>query len=162
MKVVVGSLSPIKIAATEEVFKSKDVQVVGAATESGVRLQPVGKEETQKGATNRARQAMKMEPDAQIGIGMENGMWEIEEDNKKKWVDAACIIVLLKKKEGEVEEVVIWSDHIDIPKDFPGGPNGEWSIHKDPHSIITEGKRPRKLFLSDALLQWKKTRTDLL
>jgi hypothetical protein len=43
---------------------------------------------------------------------------------------------------------------------FLGGPNGEWSSVKDPHSIITEGKRSRADFIRDAILAWKKNKTD--
>lgn len=56
----------------------------------------------------------------------------------------------------KIEEVVLWSDEIKIPENFEGGTNGEWSVHKDPHSLITEGKRSRADFIRDAILSWKK------
>jgi hypothetical protein len=34
------------------------------------------------------------------------------------------------------------------------GPDGEWSMLKDPHSVLTNNKRPRRMFLSDAIEVW--------
>jgi len=55
MKVLVGSVNPVKIAAVGEVFERyfSEVEVVGVAVESGVPAQPVG-DETFAGAENRA------------------------------------------------------------------------------------------------------------
>lgn len=48
-------------------------------------------------------------------------MYQVEHEGQLKWVDAACIVVICKKEGGNVESVV-WSDEIDIPADFPKGP----------------------------------------
>ena len=101
-------------------------------------------------------------PEANMWVGIESGMYENE---KKEKVDAACILIRwskpIQKEEAtkvtveDFEEVVIWSDEILIPQNFKGGNDGEWSIYKDPHSIITEGKRSRADFIRDAILKWK-------
>jgi hypothetical protein len=111
--------------------------------------------------------------DANLWVGIENGIYQVGAEGNQRWVDAACIVVL-RKLEGGAEEVVLWSDEIEIPADFPKGPNvrvaaphlalgrrntrilqGEWSVLKDPHREITQGKRPRASFLADTLLAWK-------
>lgn len=53
-------------------------------------------------------------------VGIENGMYLVGEE--QKWVDAACIVIM-EKHEGGTRESVVWSDEIDIPADFPKGPN---------------------------------------
>ncbi len=59
--------------------------------------------------------------DADLWVGVENGMYQVGFEGQLKWVDAACIVVICKKEGGNVESVV-WSDEIDIPADFPKGP----------------------------------------
>jgi len=105
---------------------------------------------------NRAKGSMRACPEAEAWFGIENGMWE---DCNGKWVDGACIYVIVK---GEVDPHIIWSDTIEIPllgTPFyqKKGPNGEWSELKDPHSVITQGKRSRRMFLSDSIDQWYQT-----
>lgn len=152
MKVVVGSASAIKLAALQKVYP--DASVSGVEVVSAVPPQPVGRPQTEEGARHRAVEAHKAKPDADLWVGIENGMYQVEHEGQLKWVDAACIVVICKKEGGNVESVV-WSDEIDIPADFPKGPEGEWSVLKDPHNEITQGKRPRASFISDALLAWK-------
>eukprot|EP01089_Gocevia_fonbrunei_P009509 TRINITY_DN21829_c0_g1_i1.p1 TRINITY_DN21829_c0_g1~~TRINITY_DN21829_c0_g1_i1.p1 ORF type:complete len:167 (+),score=36.33 TRINITY_DN21829_c0_g1_i1:49-549(+) len=149
---VVGSSSLIKRNAVSDAFSGYEVKTV-PEFESAVPPQPVGKQETEKGARYRAFVAKKIIPTANIWIGIENGMWQDDKDNT--WVDGACIVILVCGKDGNHSEAVIWSDVIEIPENYPKGPNGEWSIDKDPHRIITNGKRPRAQFLSDALTAWK-------
>lgn len=56
IKILVGSLNPVKVEATKEAFKSyyKNVLVEGSNVNSGVSHQPID-EETYVGAENRAR-----------------------------------------------------------------------------------------------------------
>ena len=84
-------------------------------------------------------------------------MWKDERLNK--FVDGACIVVIErvdgkndKGEKQEDKETVLWSDTIEIPEEFPKGPNGEWSLYKDPHSIITQGKKSRQQFLTETLV----------
>jgi len=74
-RVVVGSTSPVKIAAVRAVLErvGSNAQVRGLAVASGVRDQPVGDAETIRGATQRAR-AVLAESDADLGVGLEGGV----------------------------------------------------------------------------------------
>lgn len=76
MRVAVGSMNPVKIDAVREVLEGfyEDIEVFGTNAESGVREQPMGMEETIKGAISRAEQAL-MEGD--LGVGIEAGLIEV-------------------------------------------------------------------------------------
>ena len=68
--VMVGSRNPVKIADGRE--------VAGVDVASGVAAQPVGDEETIRGAVNRARAALAAGPGkAELGVGLEGGVVEI-------------------------------------------------------------------------------------
>ena len=95
---MVGSTNPGKIAATQAALNewpslqsspyANSYIVRGMATESGVREQPLGLEETVLGAKNRAR-AAREDSGAHIGIGLESGLVEVENST----VDfCACVI----------------------------------------------------------------------
>ncbi|RNA70391.1 DUF84 family protein [Alteribacter keqinensis] len=75
--VVVGSKNPAKINAVREVFKD-DFAVTGKEAPSAVSDQPVSDEETRTGAINRARYLV--EKGAEIGIGLEGGVIDTEEE----------------------------------------------------------------------------------
>ncbi|MDI3317506.1 MAG: tRNA epoxyqueuosine(34) reductase QueG [Bacillota bacterium] len=74
--VVVGSLNPSKVEAAREVFERlcPGARVEGIAVPSGVRPQPLGEEETLRGAMGRARAALEAAPWADLGVGMEGGV----------------------------------------------------------------------------------------
>ena len=95
---MIGSTNPGKIAAAQAALNewpslqsspyANSYIVRGMATESGVREQPLGLEETVLGAKNRARTA-RDESGAHIGIGLESGLVEVENST----VDfCACVI----------------------------------------------------------------------
>ena len=150
--VALGSQSAIKIAAAKAAFEHHTVQ--GYDVPSGVKPQPIGKDETRRGALNRARAALKhaaaSKQHATWGVGIENGMWHPTGDITSNpddggWVDGACIVaVRLDEATGEVVKT-FWSDTIEIPKlserPFPKGPAGEWSQLKDPHLQLTGTSR---------------------
>jgi len=75
MKVIVGSLNPIKIASVKQSFQRHwpDVQVSGAAVDTGVSAMPKSDEECIAGATNRARAALRLS-DNEFGVGLEGGV----------------------------------------------------------------------------------------
>ncbi len=79
MRVLVGSVNPVKVAAVQEVFASyfSDVEVVGVAVESGVPTQPVG-DETFEGAENRVRALLRLNGEQGLGaqycVGLEGGI----------------------------------------------------------------------------------------
>jgi len=74
--VVVGSTNPVKIAAVQAVVQRvwPGCMVRGAAVESGVSSQPIGDDETRRGAAIRARRALDGDGDADLGIGLEGGV----------------------------------------------------------------------------------------
>eukprot|EP01059_Diplonema_ambulator_P002368 TRINITY_DN12020_c0_g1_i1.p1 TRINITY_DN12020_c0_g1~~TRINITY_DN12020_c0_g1_i1.p1 ORF type:complete len:174 (+),score=29.46 TRINITY_DN12020_c0_g1_i1:66-587(+) len=92
VRVVVGSQSTIKTgavrAAFEKAFKEVDVECVAA--ESGVRDQPVGMDETRRGAANRLANAMGQMDGADYYVAMENGIVEMGECG---WYDLAWVVV---------------------------------------------------------------------
>jgi non-canonical (house-cleaning) NTP pyrophosphatase len=151
-RVCVGSGSDIKIAAAQQAFPDASVCAVADAP-SGVPPQPVGREETRRGATNRARAAQAARPDCDAWIGIENGMWERAPG---VFEDAAIVAFIVRgASAGEERVVYAESDAIEIPpvhlRPFPPGRNGEWSSVKDPHAVLSGGEMPRAKLLAGAL-----------
>jgi inosine/xanthosine triphosphatase len=74
MKIAVGSLNPIKIAAARNVLRRlyPEVEVCGVQVESGVSDMPLTEEEAIAGARQRARAAQEL-LGAELGIGFEGG-----------------------------------------------------------------------------------------
>ncbi len=74
----VASSNPVKLEATRigagRVFD--DIAVVAASGNSAVSEQPVGDDETQRGAVQRARGALAARPAADFGAGLEGGVIE--------------------------------------------------------------------------------------
>ena len=180
MIVALGSSSYIKKKVVEETFGVKNAEIIGLKFPSGVPEQPVGKEQTQKGAQYRADKAMELQPNAKIWVGIENGMYrddtnkDKDEDDKdiqfKYWFDIGCIVIMYKNPENnELLKDVVWSDSLAIPIEntklcltldgkaakFDG--NYTWSPLKDPHNELTQGKKPRKVWLLEAMQKWKET-----
>lgn len=80
--VAVGSLNPVKIAATREVLQSvygATVSVQALEVISGVPEQPWGDLETRRGAINRARAAQEQTA-AEFGVGFEGGLLRVKEE----------------------------------------------------------------------------------
>lgn len=96
MKIAVGSTNPVKIKATRQAFlkvwPKKKWEVVGIEVESGVSSQPKSDLESIRGATNRARGALK-QAKSDYGVGIEGGISKIN----GIWFDTAWIVVLDKK-----------------------------------------------------------------
>lgn len=76
--IAVGSTNPVKIAAARGVLSRlvPDAEIRGVAVASTVADQPVGDDETIRGAIARARAAREA-ADAQLGIGIEGGVVEL-------------------------------------------------------------------------------------
>jgi len=74
-RIAVGSTNPVKVAAVAAVVRrvAPAALVQGVAVASGVPDQPVGDEETQRGAATRAA-AARAALDADIGVGLEGGV----------------------------------------------------------------------------------------
>lgn len=77
LKIYVGSQNPTKIESVKSVFP--EMEVIGMEVESKVAAQPFSDEETLEGAINRARECASQNK-AHIGIGLEGGVMEIEDD----------------------------------------------------------------------------------
>jgi inosine/xanthosine triphosphatase len=78
MRVAIGSTNPAKVDAVREVFQEiySELEVIPLEVDSGVPDQPVGLEETVKGAINRAKQAI-AKTDADFGVGIEAGLYPV-------------------------------------------------------------------------------------
>lgn len=91
-RVAVGSTNPVKIAAVRAVLAaagaSADVSGVGVA--STVRDQPVGDDETIRGALARAR-AVRDATDAELGVGIEGGVVELPDGSMRTCAWAAIV-----------------------------------------------------------------------
>lgn len=76
----VGSTNPVKIKAVHSVVKRiwKDAKVVSADVDSFVSSQPMGEEETVKGAINRAKNIL-ANTHADFGIGLEGGITKVKD-----------------------------------------------------------------------------------
>lgn len=78
VRIAVGSENPVKVdavrAAIGRVFASADVR--GFAVESGVADQPF-EQATWEGARTRARQALAAWPEADFGVGVEAGLFDV-------------------------------------------------------------------------------------
>jgi inosine/xanthosine triphosphatase len=75
MKVAVGSKNPVKVRATENVFRKvfgKKIKILSVKIDSGVFHMPSSFEEIVKGAINRAKNALKTTK-ADFGVGLEGG-----------------------------------------------------------------------------------------
>uniref|UniRef100_A0A0G4HWP0 inosine/xanthosine triphosphatase n=1 Tax=Chromera velia CCMP2878 TaxID=1169474 RepID=A0A0G4HWP0_9ALVE len=136
--IVVGSQSKIKLEAVRGVFTKSRVE--GVDVVSAVPDQPVGEQETLVGALHRAYASREAMPDADLWIGIENGMVpspSFEDATRQSWVDVGCLTLVSKKpfckssggsegaasspKEGEegggrkLEVRVLWTDSLPIP-----------------------------------------------
>lgn len=99
MKVAVGSLNPTKVNAVKEAFQriypTTNWIVEGVNVPSSVKDQPMSDKESIRGATNRAKRAMK-KLDADYGVGIEGGMQKIG----KEWFTSGWAVVV--DKEGTI------------------------------------------------------------
>lgn len=77
MKIVIGSLNETKVKAVKDVFS--EAEVIAESVPSDVSAQPIGDEETELGAINRARKAKELHPNS-IGIGLEGGVMYLHND----------------------------------------------------------------------------------
>jgi inosine/xanthosine triphosphatase len=84
MNIIVASLNPVKIQATllgfQRMFPGELIETRGISVVSGVSRQPLSDDETFQGAVTRARQATRLNPQADFWIGIEGGIQPIEKD----------------------------------------------------------------------------------
>lgn len=88
MKIVVGTTYTQKIEYLKEVLDDIGIkaEVIPTKVESGVSDQPITEDETSKGSVNRARDALKLNPNADFGLGIEVGY----QPNKKGDFEMFC------------------------------------------------------------------------
>ncbi len=70
-------MNPVKVQAGKDAFESffgKACEAEGISIPSGVPDQPLGDEETYRGALNRARGAKEARPEADFWVGIEGGI----------------------------------------------------------------------------------------
>lgn len=91
MKIAVGSTNPTKTRAVENVLRVlfDAFEFVTLEVPSGISAQPVGDEETRRGALNRARAALNL-TGADWGFGLEGGVIQTEFG---VMTNAWCVIV---------------------------------------------------------------------
>jgi inosine/xanthosine triphosphatase len=79
MKIVVGTDNPVKYRAVRNVMRRlfPGAQVISLQVPSGLPEQPIGDDETRRGALNRAH-AARLAADADWGVGIEGGVVENE------------------------------------------------------------------------------------
>ena len=96
MLIIVGTTSTLKLSAAQAAFQYATIE--GVKTASGVPEQPL-EEQTEQGAYNRLREAKRLKPDADMYVGIENGIF-FEHGN---YVDKAVIVLENKAGEQHVE-----------------------------------------------------------
>lgn len=98
MKIIVASQNPVKIQAAWLGFKrfyaGEPIEIQGISVPSGVSRQPLTDEETLLGATIRAQQAAKMNPQSDFWVGIEGGINKIQDE-----VAAFAWVVILSKNQ---------------------------------------------------------------
>nr|MDO8099558.1 inosine/xanthosine triphosphatase [Candidatus Njordarchaeota archaeon] len=76
----VGTRNPVKVSAVAHIAEKllhEKLDVIAVEVASSVPNQPVGLEQTIRGAVNRAKQAASSVPSAEFGIGIEAGLVKV-------------------------------------------------------------------------------------
>ena len=79
MKIAIGSKNPVKFASVKDglIEAFPEAEFIPVKVDSNVSAQPIGDEETSKGAITRAKEALKISG-ADFGVGLEGGVKETE------------------------------------------------------------------------------------
>jgi len=82
MRIVISSHNPVKMAASKAafvaVFPGANMEFIPLEVASGVSEQPGSDAESRQGASNRANNARRLQPDADFWVGLEGGLEWIE------------------------------------------------------------------------------------
>jgi inosine/xanthosine triphosphatase len=93
IKVAIGSTNPVKVEsariAFEQLWPDQKFEFKGINVKSGVSDQPMTLEDAIKGATNRAKRALKSEL-ADYGVGLEGAI----EPVGKHWIEFGAVVVV--------------------------------------------------------------------
>jgi non-canonical (house-cleaning) NTP pyrophosphatase len=141
-----------------------DAAISSWKVSSGQNEQPVGYEETFKGALTRAYRTHKFDPGCDISIGIENGIFRFGSlETKSITLDMAIVVII--KRDGErivtnsvgiqfYEEYVRTAEERGFKTTTVGSVIAErlGGDPADPHSTLTDGKVTRKALLTEALV----------
>ena len=161
MHVVLASQSKIKEQAVRQAFNNvSGFKLTTIKAPSGVNEQPIG-HETMRGARNRIEFIKDAEPDADIYISIENGLFYEHID----YIDYA--VVTVETKDGHIHttksEGVLFPKHYvlqtrDSAEGFRNKTVGETmkkagivKDNADPHSCLTDQKKSRVQLLNQAV-----------
>ena len=91
-RVAVGSTNPVKVAAVRAVLAAAgaSAEIAAIAVASTVRDQPIGDDETIRGATARAKAAREA-TGAELGVGIEGGIVELPDGSMRTCAWAAIV-----------------------------------------------------------------------
>ena len=103
IRIIVGSQNPAKLeavrAAAASFFPEVSFEVQAVIASSGVSPQPMSDAETLLGATNRAKAAREIEPDADFWLGIEGGLQPIP-DEPASYLSYCWVVVLSRQRAG--------------------------------------------------------------
>jgi non-canonical (house-cleaning) NTP pyrophosphatase len=160
MQFTLGSTSQIKTKAVAAacIALGLTASIKTMAVASKVSTQPVGQEETARGARNRAHGAQD-HTKGSYGIGIENGIrW-----NGNVWEDFAVVIVCAPNGTEvlcESATIILPTDAVEVARargfstTTVGQVLTEWhgSDPNDPHTLLTNGTHSRLSLLTDTLI----------
>ena len=172
LNIAVSSMSAVKVDAVREVFSSHFKQkpeqesspiivtVEGYSAKSGVNEQPVGNEETMKGAKNRMVDMLQqINTKTDLSVSIENGIMEIS----GTWYDVGWILVETKSGRSCFvptagvpfpSDVVVETLAVGVDKTTVGSvlmSSGVVFNNQDPHSDLTNKMTSRTELLQQAL-----------
>jgi len=115
--IALGSSNPAKLAACALALESFGLpeKVVGVQVESGVAPQPVGLDETMRGARQRAAAALRASPEAALGLGLESGLVSPSPGAAAQIDICACAIALCVPGEEALRFSEGWSSGFLLP-----------------------------------------------
>ena len=161
--VVVGSHNPVKLETTKEAFAlcypNEEFVFETLSAEPGVSDQPMGQDETKKGAQNRAEYCVTERPGADFYVGLEGGLERIADEY---WVSAWMCVIDTNGKYGfgrtsafvlpeRVRELIDAGEELGIATDIAF--NETNSKHKGGAvSVLTNELITRKDFYRDAII----------
>jgi len=139
--IIVGSRNSVKIEAVRVNFPG--YRVLGFEADSGIRSQPIGREETLKGSLNRLNHCKNSVANAVVYVGIENGLIE----HTDGWYDAPIITLAY----GEKEPIIITGCEIKVSY------KGEGDMERYMKEVGLANNRVTEYFTHD-----KVTRFDII
>lgn len=107
-RVIIASLNPIKIQAVKfgfgQMFPNREFDFQGTGFDSPVSAQPIGDEETLRGAAERAQLAQNLHPEADFWVGVEGGV----AGNAQAMEAFAWVVVISKQRSGSARSAAFY------------------------------------------------------